>query len=63
MSMNIENYNEIAKLILDIEQSQKQLKETIDLDIKLREEIKKFKEKLNSYPKKDIKIIISDMFS
>ncbi len=63
MRMNKENYNKIGRLILDIAESQKELKRLVDEDIRIRKDIKKFKKTLNSYPKKDIKIVMGDMFN
>jgi hypothetical protein len=60
--MNIKNYNKIVRLILDIAESQKHLKEIVDEDIKTREEIKEFKKKLNNFSKEDIKIVVNDIF-
>ena len=60
--MNIKNYNQISQLILNIAESQKYLKEIVDEDIKIREEIKNFKEKLNIYPKDVINRVMDDMF-
>jgi len=61
--MNKANYNKIGRLILDIAEHQNKLKSKVDEEIKLRKKIKQNKKALNQYDKKDIQIVMDDLFN